>query len=225
ADAIGPSAAGKLAVGVAAVDMCWPLDTLTPTDFYSSTLGAYSVHPGINAWAILGAAAFEDDIPAPAVDALKASAAPDGGWEWMTGFGADTNSTAVAIQALLAAGEPLTDTAIISGVAFLRRAQNDDGGFGYDPATAAEYGSDANSTAYALQALYALGEDPAGAAWTRGPDGASPIDFLLNAQLDDGTIEWQPGSGANLLATQQAVPALLGRSFPLATGVRMCRSR
>ncbi|MEZ4582265.1 MAG: hypothetical protein R3A10_11645, partial [Caldilineaceae bacterium] len=107
----------------------------------------------------------------------------------------------------------------------LRRAQNDDGGFGYDPATAAEYGSDANSTAYALQALYALGEDPAGAAWTRGPDGASPIDFLLNAQLDDGTIEWQPGSGANLLATQQAVPALLGRSFPLATGVRMCRSR
>ena len=224
-DAIGPSAAGKLAVGVAADDMCWPLDTLTPADFYSPTLGAYSVHPGVNAWAILGAAAFEDDIPAPAVDALKASAAPDGGWEWMTGFGADTNSTAVAVQALLAAGEPVTSTAIISGVAFLRRAQNDDGGFGYDPAGAAEYGSDANSTAYALQALYALGEDPGGEAWARGPDGATPIDFLLSAQLDDGAVEWQPGSGANLLATQQAVPALLGRSYPLATGVRMCRSR
>jgi hypothetical protein len=224
-DAIGPSAAGKLAVAAAATEMCWPLDTLTPSAFYSDTLGAYSVHPGINAWAILGAAAFEDDIPAPAVDGLIGSIQPNGGWEWMTGFGADTNSTAVAIQALVAVGEPITSSAVISGLAFLRAAQNDDGGFGYDPATATEYGSDANSTAYAVQAIYAMGDNPNDDAWSRGPDGATPLDFLLTAMLDDGTVEWQPGSGANLLATQQAVPALLGRSYPLTTGVRMCRSR
>jgi hypothetical protein len=33
-------------------------------------------------------------------------------------------------------------------------------------------------------------------------------------QLEDGSFEWQPGFGSNLLATQQAIPALLGRSFP-----------
>jgi hypothetical protein len=33
--------------------------------------------------------------------------------------------------------------------------------------------------------------------------------------LSDGGFEYQKGLGANLLATQQAIPALLGRPFPL----------
>jgi hypothetical protein len=34
-------------------------------------------------------------------------------------------------------------------------------------------------------------------------------------QLGDGSFEWQPGFGANQIATQQTVPVLLGRSFPI----------
>ena len=49
----------------------------------------------------------------------------------------------------------------------------------------------------------------------RAPGGATPFDYLLSMQLADGSFEWQPGAGANLMATQQAIPALLGRAHPL----------
>ncbi|MEZ4716708.1 MAG: hypothetical protein R2851_11570 [Caldilineaceae bacterium] len=46
---------------------------------------------------------------------------------------------------------------------------------------------------------------------------------------DDGLFAWQAGGDANLLATQQAIPALLGHTFPLmdvfapTPGVDLCR--
>ena len=85
------------------------------------------------------------------------------------------------------------------------------GGFAYAASTL-ESGADANSTAYVVQALYAAGEDPAGAAWA-SEDG-TPISYLLSAQLEDGSFAWQPGTGANFLATAQAIPALLGQPYP-----------
>jgi len=41
---------------------------------------------------------------------------------------------------------------------------------------------------------------------------------LLSLQLPDGSFEWQKGKGANPLATEQAISALLGRTFPLRVG-------
>lgn len=108
---------------------------------------------------------------------------------------------------------------MISALAFLDGAQNADGGFPYAPGPEAP--SDANSTGYVVQALIAAGEDPLGARWT--VSGATPIDYLLTLQLPDGSFEWQPGTGANQLATQQVIPALLGRAHPaLSAPLQVC---
>lgn len=212
--------AGKLAVAAGASGGCWSPLALQPSAYYSETLGAFSPDAGFNAWGILGTTALSESVPAAAVESLKASAVVSGGWEWQAGFGPDSNTTALAVQALIAAGEPVSASQVVSGLAFLKSAQQPDGGFAYD--AAALYGSDVNSTAYAVQALVAAGEDPRGAAWT--VDGATPIDYLLANQLDDGTFEWQAGSGTNLLATFQAIPALLERPYPIGVSEdQICR--
>ena len=205
------AAAGKLAVAIGAADGCWGPLAVRPTAFYSETLGAFSPDAGFNAWGILGTAAVSKSVPVSAVESLKASALVSGGWEWQTGFGPDSNTTALAIQALIAAGEPVSAGEIVSGLAFLKATQQADGGFAYD--VAAQFGSDANSTAYALQALAAAGEDPRGERWL--VDGADPVAYLLANQAEDGGVAWQAGGDANLLATAQAVPALLGRPYPI----------
>ncbi len=132
----------------------------------------------------------------------------------------DTNTTSLAIQALLSVGLNNTDPSIQYALNYFHAAQNSDGGFPFsltDPSSS----SDADSTAYVLQALYALGEDPLSDAWKK--NGVSPLDFLISLQLDDGSYEWQSGFGSNLLATQQAIPALLGRAMPFTTtGSRDC---
>ena len=219
----GPAFTGKFAVAAAAAgDICLPQSAVTPADYYAPGVG-YSTDAGFAAWAMLGAAALSETIPADAVTILAGKAFPSGGWEWQSGFGTDTNTTALAIQALVAAGQPTSTTVIQNGLTFLMTAQNDDGGFTYDPASTFSTDSDADSTAYVVQALIAAGEDPTAARWTKG--GNTPIDYLLARQLPDGSLEWQTGTGANQLATQQAIPALLGESFPLATlSPRMCAS-
>jgi hypothetical protein len=206
------AAAGKLAVAAAAADACRPARTVKPSSYYSETLDAYSADAGFNAWGILGAAALGEAIPADAVTTLLDQQDAASGWEWQAGFGADTNTTAVAIQALIAAGQPVSATAIVDALAFLKTAQVASGGFVYDPKTP-DYGADANSTAYVIQALLAAGEDPNGAAWA--VDGLTPIRFLIGLQLADGSFEWQPNTGSNLMATAQAVPALLGQAYPV----------
>jgi hypothetical protein len=207
----GAAAAGKLAVALAATESCLPAGAVTPGYFFSPTLGTYSSQSGVNAWAILGSIAISATVPATAVDGLAAAATAGGGWEWAPGWGDDTNTTALAIQALVAAQVPVTSPVVVAGLAFLETAQGDDGGFAYAPGPGA--GSDANSTAYVVQALIAAGEDPAGVRWTA--IGGSVLDYLAARRQPDGGTEWQAGTGSNQLATQQAIPALLGRPYPI----------
>jgi hypothetical protein len=210
----GAGEASKLAVAAAAGDACRTRAMLAPTNYLSPTLGAFAADAGFNAWGILGTVAISKPVPSSAVDSLLALQQPAGGWEWQAGFGQDTNTTSLVIQALVATGQPITSTAIVSAVAFLAGAQQPDGGFVYDPA-APEYGADANSTAYVIMGLNAAGEQVDGESWTTA-GGATPLTYLLELQQPDGSFEWQAGSGPNLLATAQAAPALLGRSYPFA---------
>jgi hypothetical protein len=129
--------------------------------------------------------------------------------------GADTNSTAFAMQALEAAGE----TAAISGaLTFLHAAQTSTGvqagGFpwftGGDP--------DPNSTALVIQALLSAGQSPTGGAWM--VNGSSPFSILSSWQItapgaDFGSIyaSWQPGV-PSLLATYQGLWGLTLTAFP-----------
>lgn len=212
---VGAAESGKLATALQASDACLPAGALLPSSHYSPTLGSYAAGTGATAWAILGASAASETVEAPALVALRAAQQSDGGWEWSAGWGSDTNSTALAIQALVANDEPITSTVILSAVAYLAGAQSADGGFPYAPGATAQ--SDANSTAYVIQGLIAAGEDPEAAAWEK--NGATPVAFLRTLQLPSGAFEWTAGTGGNLLATTQAIPALLGRAHPIAKGV------
>ena len=215
----GPAASGKLAVAIAASGNLWPAGVMKPMGYYSLTTGAYgSEGSAPHAWAMLGTAALSQPVPITAVNYLKGMMQSNGAWEWSPGWGTDTNSTALAIQALVAAGEPITSSAIISAVTYLQAAQNSDGGFPYDPNSAWGTASDTNSTAYVIQALQAIKQDSLSGSANLGSlvlTDTKPISFLLSMQLPDGSFEWQSGGGSNLAATQQAIPALLGKAFPL----------
>lgn len=216
----GPDAAGKLAVAVEAagedahdfggVDI---VHVLTST-YYSPTLGAFGVPTNTwhQAFAILGLVAAGETIPASATQTLTGLQQSDGGWKydlspapWNT---TTPDSTGLALQALIAAGVPPSDTSVVSGTAFLRSQQDAQGGW-----------SNANSTAYAMQGLLAAGEDLI-ADWS-SDDGHSPYDALAAYQKPDGPFVWAwSWPGDNTLATAQAVPALLGKANPFTgTGV------
>ena len=218
----GVSEAGKLAVALAAADACWPADALAPSAYYSPTVGALHTDAGRLAWGILGTLALDEPAPADSVEYLLNLALPEGGWEWTPEWGRDTNTTALAIQALVAAGTPLTHTAIVSAQQFLQEAQTPEGGFSYDPAGTWGDVADANSTAYVLQALAALESGTEDSTLDNALDNTvqemsdGAVDFLLGLQGDDGGIGWQiEQPAANLAATQQAIPALLGQPYPI----------
>lgn len=210
----GVSEAGKLAVALSAADACWPAGAMKPSDHYSPTLGALHPDAGPLAWGILGTLALDEPPPADSVEYLLNLALPDGGWEWSPGWGRDTNSTALALQALVAAGVPLTHTAITSGQAYLQSAQTPEGGFSYDPNASWGNVADTNSTAYSLQALVALGIKIRDSALQT--PGGDAIDFLISMQGEDGALGWQKEQPTpNLGSTQQAIPALLGQPYPI----------
>lgn len=211
----GAAEAGKIAVGLAAAGGCWPAGAKTPLDHYQPATGIFGSFygSGAQAWAILGTRALSQAVPAPAVITLKDAQQANGGWEWAPTWGTDTNSTALALQALVAVGEPASSSVVVNGLNFLETSQNNDGGFPYDPASPFGTDSDANSTAYAIQALLATGQDPLTGTWVTGS--SNPVSYLLSMQLPDGGFMWQAGRDADPLATRQVIPALLHQFLPL----------
>ncbi len=166
---------------------------------------------------ILALASTGRTVPGAAISWMTQVQTPEGGWSWSSepaAAGPDTNSTALAVQALAAAGVGPADPTIRRALAYLHTQQNADGGFPY--ANPSPYGTDtdANSTALVVQALVAAGQDPEGAEWT--VNGKTPLTALWKLQLPNGALEWQAGLGENSLATYQAVPAFMLAPFPLA---------
>ena len=164
--------------------------------------------------AILALNAVGEPVPAEAVDWLTVQQLDDGSWEWAanSGWGGDPDTTAMAIQALIAAGVPADEPVVANAIGYLRQWQNPDAAFAssFDPL------SNANSTAYALQALVAAGEDIL-ADWSVA--GRTPLDALQSFFKADGPAVYQWGGyfgpTDNLVATLQGIPALLGRPLPI----------
>ena len=131
--------------------------------------------------------------------------------------GADTNSTALAVQGLVAQGA-LTSTVSRGALKFLTTGQDPDGGWSFFPNTVATPGSsDPDSTALVIQGLLALGVSPTAAPFVKGS--ADPVSALLSFQLTSGigagAFFFPPApSPANTISTYQAVPALAGLAFP-----------
>jgi hypothetical protein len=164
-------------------------------------------------------------VPTTATNLLKSWQQASGGWNiahpcacaaptWCCpATGADIDATGLAIQALIAAGEPPTSAVLADASNYLANQQQNDGGWDTFGTTT----GNTNSTAWALQAILALGGDPQSGEWTSG--GQNPIHFLLKVQQGDGKFQyshpppvWSPDL---VLTTVQAVPALAGRPLPL----------
>lgn len=213
--AVEAATTGKLVTAVAAAGLdptgVGGVDLVQRLRGYDDGEGAFAPTALAQAWAMVGLAAAGGPIPQGAAPALIALQQADGAWEGGTGWGSDSNTTALAVQALVAAGVPVADPALTRARDYLQEQLAPDGGFVYS----AEWGDapDANSTAYGIQGLLALGQDPEDPAWTRS--GRTPLDALLAFQIEGGAFEWQEGEGANLLATAQAVPALARVTYPL----------
>jgi hypothetical protein len=169
--------------------------------------------------AVLALASAERPIPAAAVDYIKMAQQEDGSWAWdgSATTAGDTNTTAFAVQALVAAGEAADGDAAASALAYYKGIQNDDGGWPYQNPSDFGTSTDANSTAVAIQAIIAAGQDPSGAGWTTA-GGNTPVSALEALQNESGAFAWQAAvPDDNLLATVQALPALAGKAFPFAT--------
>ncbi|MFC2043096.1 prenyltransferase/squalene oxidase repeat-containing protein [Chloroflexota bacterium] len=208
----GAAEAGKLASGLVSSNGCSPYFTYQPMDYYDPGTGKFNPESGFHIWGMLGTTSLSETVPVQSVSYLKSTIQSDGGWEWNSGFGSDSNTTALAVQALTAGGDTQATTEVISGMNFLKNSQNTDGGFYYTDVWGAT-DSDTNSTAYAVQAILAAGEDPTSGRWVISE--TNPISYLLNMQLPDGSFEYIPGFGSNLSATQQAIPALMHKFNPL----------
>ncbi len=212
---IDASSAGKLALVVESaggdahnfggVDI---VHVITNT-WYSPTLGAFG--DANNSWhqafSILGLAAAGESVPVSATQNLVDLQNSDGSWVDAWGFD-KPGSTGLALQALIAAGVPETDARIVSGTMALRNEQNAQGSWD-------AFGSpSANSTAYAMQGLLAAGEDLSAAKWLKND--RSPYDALVDLQKIDGPFTY--AGNDDFFSTRQAVPALLGKHYPLPSG-------
>lgn len=174
---------------------------------------------------ILALQAAGHPVPRPAIDWLVTQQCDDGGWapyradpaKACTAKSEDSNSTAMAVQALASVGGLSEEMS--EGVSWLTANQNPDGGIGYNPGG----GSDSNSTALFVQALAAAGEDPTAA----DKGGNTPVDALLALQLDcaapadgRGAFAFQAPAGkaepeANDIAAAAALFALSGQVLPV----------
>ena len=177
---------------------------------YDDASGLYDQQLFSNAYALLALAAAGVPLPERAVQAVLERQATDGSWAWdgstQPGTG-DSNTTALVIQALAAAG--LRDhPQVRQALGYLRSVQAADGSFAYQPAD--QLVGDANSSALAVQALLAAGEEPQSPSWRYA------LDALARFANPSGALRWRDDTpDDNLFATVQAIPALAREAFPL----------
>lgn len=137
------------------------------------------------------------------IDAILGAQLPDGGWDMM-GKAADTDITAMAIQALA----PYYDTndavkaAVDKALDALSAMQNDDGTF-----STAFSGKTSESTAQVIVALTALGINPAtDSRFIK--NGVNAVDGLCSFYVDGGGFRHIASSDLDGMATEQSYYAL-----------------
>ncbi|MFE3825533.1 prenyltransferase/squalene oxidase repeat-containing protein [Streptomyces sp. NPDC059092] len=122
----------------------------------------------------------------------------------------DSNSTAVAVQALSSLGDQRPFMA--TSVAWLRSTQNTDGGWGYTPGAP----SDANSTSLVIGALTSAGVRPTAMRVPQSdPDGKHAYDALVDLSIpcdagsgaDAGAFAYQRDQNGKLTANDDATAA------------------
>lgn len=150
------------------------------------------------------------------VAVIRANQHNDGGWTYERVEGeagklaepSEPDETGAAIAALCGAGVPASDPAIVKARDYLEGDVVAATGAFESP-----FGSNTDSTAWAIQGLDACGIPVQGAGF-RSSQGKTPIDFLISQQLAGGGFVYEAGEAeANEYSSQDAVRALAGAGF------------
>ncbi len=127
----------------------------------------------------------------------------DGGWGDEPGLPSNADVTGSVMQAI-----PSTKGAQ-GGLSYLRKHQRSGGGF----ALGGSGGVNAQSTAWAVQGMIAVGADPAGI----DVGGKSALDYLASLQASDGHYRYSASSDQTpVWVTSQVLVAVAGDALPIA---------
>jgi prenyltransferase beta subunit len=134
----------------------------------------------------------------------------DGGFSFAAhGDVSDVDDTAAALQGLLDTGAARGSAGVQRAVAYIARAQNLDGGLPQQPGGE----SNAQSTAWAVQALVAAGRDVEA---LRRSGSRSPLAYLQSLVAPNGSVRYSRTSAQTpVWVTAQALAALAGVPFPV----------
>jgi energy-coupling factor transport system substrate-specific component len=180
--------------------------------------GSVSGQVNLTAFAVLALRAAGTAAPAASIGWLVRQQDSDGGFNFATRGGtSDPDDTGAALQALSGAAGSAVSRARARAIRFLRDHQDPDGGFASFPGA----GSNAQSTAFAVQGLLAAGVDP---STIRRRD-ASPLDYLRSLIAADGHVRYARGTDQTpVWVTGEALMALDGKPLPLAPVARAARA-
>jgi hypothetical protein len=208
------AAAGGDARAAAGDDLVLQLEeTLKATGAYSTTATAgfttgEALAPN-QAWAMLGLSMAGRAVPVEAVHYLTSLQDPDGSW-----LAGDPDTTGLVIVALMSTGlVETTDPAIVQGLFFLRRTQLSNGGWrpGWD-----DEALNADSTAWAIQALLSCGYSPPPPNWVS----ATAAGALASLQQANGSVG---GQYASAYSTAEALLGLTASPLFLTPALRIER--
>ncbi len=134
----------------------------------------------------------------------------DGGYNFGgRGGPSGIDDTAAALQGLRSAGRSRSSNGVKRAASFLVRRQGADGGFPLAPGG----GSNAQSTAFAIQALTAAGRNVKA---VRRNGSRSPIGYLESLAISSGAIRYSRTSAQTpVWVTAQVLTALARKPFPI----------
>jgi squalene-hopene/tetraprenyl-beta-curcumene cyclase len=172
---------------------------------------------------MLSAVGAHDERCQRGVQWLLDNQEPDGSWygRWGVNY---IYGTGAAVPALVAAGIAVEAAPIRSAVAWLKRQQNDDGGWGEDPRSyddrswAGRGPSTASQTAWALLALLAAGEHD-------GTEVARGVGWLAAAQRSDGGWDEEEFTGTGFPSDMYIKYEMYPLVFPMWALGRYLRAR
>jgi prenyltransferase beta subunit len=147
-----------------------------------------------------------------ATEWLVAQQNPDGSWapQEAKAEAGEVDMTGAALQALNAPGQRAHGESQQKALEYLHQAQDPDGGF---PERPGEGESNVASTAWAVQGLWAAGENPED--WVKGSD-REPLEYLESLQQPDGHIRYRAREDLNgVWMTAYVAPAFAGQPLPI----------
>jgi energy-coupling factor transport system substrate-specific component len=170
--------------------------------------GSISHQVNLTAFGVLALRAAGVGTPPATLGWLLRQQNRDGGFSFASaGAVSDIDDTGAALEALGAAGGA-PSSAFRRAVGYLRAQQNSDGGLPQQSGGL----SNAQSTAWGIQGLYAAGADPG----SMRRHGRSLLDYLRSLIAADGHVRYSRQSDQTpVWVTGEALMALAGKALPL----------